>query len=72
MAGLPKVTPMKQQQIKHFVVYFTDGSSARIEVDGGEGFFKEEVMKFPDRSLNTFQAFVAGGKKSELPSLLTR
>lgn len=53
--------------IKSFIVRFADGTRRKIEVGDGEGFFREELISGSEKSISTYQCFVAGGSWRELP-----
>ncbi len=46
--------------IKSFLVEFLDGTTRKIEVGDGEGYFREEEFK---GTFNTYQCFIAEKEK---------
>lgn len=53
--------------IKSVIVRLADGSRRKIVVGSGEGFFREEIIAGPEKSVVTHQCFIAGGVITELP-----
>lgn len=58
--------------IKNIIVRLKDGTVKKIEVGDGEGFFREEVIAGPEKSVTTHQCFIAGGIISEIQSGATK
>ena len=63
-APLPKVTPRVTIPIDYFIVKFKDGSLKTVNVDDGDGYFREEELIGPDKSLTTYQCFIATKEKT--------
>jgi hypothetical protein len=66
MSALPTTTPQRTIPIKAFVVYLADGRIFQVLTDGGEGFFREQVIKGSERSIATYECFVVNGRKKLL------
>jgi len=62
-APLPKVTPRVTIPIDYFIVKFKDGSLKTVNVDDGEGYFREEELIGETKSLTTYQCFIATKEK---------
>lgn len=66
--NLPTTTPMGTTPIEYCTVKLKDGRFLQIIVNDGEGFFRQEVFKGPEKSFTTQQVFVANGRVKVLPS----
>lgn len=62
MPLLPTTTPQRTVPIKSFVAYLADGRIVQVLIDGGEGFFREEIFQGSEKSFSTHQCFVANGR----------
>jgi hypothetical protein len=62
-APLPKVTPRVTIPIDYFIVKFKDGTLRTVNVDDGDGYFREEELIGEAKSLTTYQCFIATKEK---------
>ena len=62
-APLPKVTPRVTIPIDYFIVKFKDGSLRTVNVDDGDGYYREEELVGETKSLTTYQCFIATKEK---------
>ena len=62
-APLPKVTPRVTIPIDYFIVKFKDGSLKTVNVDDGDGYYREEELVGEAKSLTTYQCFIATEEK---------
>ena len=63
-APLPKVTPRVTIPIDYFIVKFKDGSLKTVNVDDGDGYYREEELVGEAKSLTTYQCFIATKEKA--------
>lgn len=63
-APLPKVTPRVTIPIDYFIVKFKDGRLKTVNVEDGDGYYREEELVGEAKSLTTYQCFIATKEKT--------
>lgn len=67
MPAFQRNTPQVTQAIKSCIVRLADGTKRRIIVGEGDGFLREEILVGAEKTVVTYQVFVAGGSMHEIP-----